>query len=145
MGYYLSNIFEHLRKQAIKKEENILIIQDFMNEYGWNCPKLIRSDTPDKVIAMVPAVTYEKLERIKTIIHNQEDIIDKIRALDSHIQKVEKLIKQLQNVLKKIIHDSTSFGLKGHCNIEEKLLIRYRIRHVLKFKHCKHTNPSMSN
>ena len=51
MGYYLSNIFEHLRKQAIKKEENILIIQDFMNEYGWNCPKLIRSDTPDKVIA----------------------------------------------------------------------------------------------
>jgi hypothetical protein len=132
MGFYLSNIFEHFRKQATTKD-TILVIEDFMNEFGWNCPKMFRSDTPDKIIAMIPAVGrgHKRLQKIKAVLSNQEDIVNKIHELDSDNQDLQNKVKKLQYNITKIIHDSPLLGLKGHCNIEEKLLFRYRLRRVL--------------
>lgn len=135
MGFYLSNIFEHFRKQAVTKikDENILVIEDFTNEFGWNCPKLFRSDTADKLIAMIPAVSHghDRLKQIKTVLNKQEDIVNKIHELESDNQDLQNVVKKFQHNTKQIIHDSPLLGLKGHCNIEEKLLFRYRLRRVL--------------
>jgi hypothetical protein len=78
VGYYLANIFEHYSREAIKKDSGILTIEDFFNELGFNCPKLFRSNSPDKLIAMVPAGNVHRLEKIKDMINKQEDIIIKI-------------------------------------------------------------------
>jgi hypothetical protein len=104
-----------------------------MNEFGWNCPKMFRSDTPDKLIAMIPAVSngHNRLKRIKIVLDQQGDIINKIRELELDNQDLQNLVNKFQHNVKQIIHDSPLLGLKGHCNIEEKLLFRYRLRSVL--------------
>src|SRR5688572_8084838 len=101
MGYYLPNIFEHLRKQALKQENDILVIQDF-NDFGWNCPKLFRSDTPDKIITMVPGVGKMKLEKIKTVLSDQGEITAKMSEHEKDIQNMKRLIEQFQHDMKKI-------------------------------------------
>jgi hypothetical protein len=125
MGYYLSNIFDHFKKQAINRQNNILRIEDKFNEFGYNCPVLFRSDSPDKLIAMSNAVNKAGLRKLKNLIEGEcEETIYRLGEFEQNIDKMRELLNDFHSSIQEISHNIPTLGLKGQCKIEHELSFR---------------------
>jgi hypothetical protein len=98
MGYYLSNIFDHFRNQAINRQNNILRIEDNFNKFGYNCPVLFRSDSPDKLIAMSNAVNKAGLRKLKNLIEGEcEETIHRLGEFEQNIDRMRELLNDFHS------------------------------------------------
>jgi len=52
-----------------------------------------------------------------------------MRQIESNMNKIQSLVDEFKEEIKKILHEAGGSGLKGECNYEEQ---------ELKFFHCKH-------
>jgi hypothetical protein len=125
MGYYLSNIFDHFKKQAINRQNNILCIDDKFNEFGYNCPILHRSDSsPDEFIAMSNAVNKAGLRKLKILIESEgeaEETIHRLGEFEQNIHRMRELLNDFHSSIQEISHNILTLGLKGQCKIEHEL------------------------
>ena len=81
-------------------------------------------------LAVAQCKTYRKNIRFDGLINiGLAKSAKNMRQIESNMNKIQSLVDEFKEEIKKIIHEAGRSGLKGECNYEEQ---------ELKFFHCKH-------
>jgi hypothetical protein len=80
-------------------------------------------------LAVAQCKTYRKYQIRQLINIGLAKSAKNMRQIESNMNKIQSLVDEFKEEIKKIIHEAGRSGLKGECNYEEQ---------ELKFFHCKH-------